>query len=75
MENLKTSIVLLLLLGSVPFRSTQIIKRPNVLLLILDDFRPAIRSFGDTKAITPNIDRLVNNGYYFTNAFAQVSFN
>nr|XP_019563392.2 iduronate 2-sulfatase [Aedes albopictus] len=73
MENLKTSIVLLLLLGSVPFRSTQIIKRPNVLLLILDDFRPAIRSFGDTKAITPNIDRLVNNGYYFTNAFAQQS--
>lgn len=51
----------------------QIIKRPNVLLLVLDDFRPAINALGDKRAITPNIDRLVKNGYYFTNVFAQQS--
>ncbi|XP_035914554.1 iduronate 2-sulfatase [Anopheles stephensi] len=51
---------------------TQIIDRPNVLLIILDDFRPAINyGYGDEKAITPNIDQIVKNGYFFENAFAQ----
>lgn len=78
MESVKIilCIVLFLTLTSIA-RGTngQIVKRPNVLLLVLDDFRPAIKAFGDTKAITPNIDRLVKKGYYFTNAFAQVSSN
>ncbi|XP_058125453.1 iduronate 2-sulfatase [Anopheles ziemanni] len=51
---------------------TQIIERPNVLFIILDDFRPAIKNgYGDENAITPNIDRLVQDGYYFANVFAQ----
>ncbi|XP_055609814.1 iduronate 2-sulfatase [Uranotaenia lowii] len=47
------------------------VSRPNVLMIMLDDFRPAIRALGDTKAITPNIDRLVALGQSFTDAFAQ----
>ncbi|XP_055631229.1 iduronate 2-sulfatase [Toxorhynchites rutilus septentrionalis] len=61
-------------LFSVLSRATSlIIKRPNVLLIMLDDLRPAINAFGDPKAITPNIDKLIKKGYYFTNVFAQQS--
>uniref|UniRef100_A0A182QHX5 Sulfatase N-terminal domain-containing protein n=1 Tax=Anopheles farauti TaxID=69004 RepID=A0A182QHX5_9DIPT len=50
----------------------QTVERPNVLLIILDDFRPAIKyGYGDGNAITPNIDRIVQKGYFFENAFAQ----
>lgn len=74
MECVRLSIVLLLAVVNVARGSTgQIVDRPNVLLLVLDDFRPVIKAFGDNKAITPNIDRLAKNGYYFTNAFAQQS--
>ncbi|XP_039443397.1 iduronate 2-sulfatase [Culex pipiens pallens] len=51
----------------------QPVSQPNVLLIMLDDFRPAIKAFGDVNAITPNIDRLAQKGYYFTNVFAQQS--
>lgn len=50
----------------------QPVSQPNVLLIMLDDFRPAIKAFGDVNAITPNIDRLAKKGYFFTNVFAQV---
>uniref|UniRef100_A0A182NJQ6 Sulfatase N-terminal domain-containing protein n=1 Tax=Anopheles dirus TaxID=7168 RepID=A0A182NJQ6_9DIPT len=50
----------------------QTVERPNVLLIILDDFRPVINyGYGDVNAITPNIDRIVQKGYFFENAFAQ----
>uniref|UniRef100_A0A8W7PG61 Iduronate 2-sulfatase n=1 Tax=Anopheles coluzzii TaxID=1518534 RepID=A0A8W7PG61_ANOCL len=46
--------------------------QPNVLLIILDDFRPVINyGYGDGNAITVNIDRLVQQGFFFQNAFAQ----
>ncbi|KAB7497465.1 Iduronate 2-sulfatase [Armadillidium nasatum] len=46
--------------------------KPNVLLLIVDDLRPTINSFGDSFAITPNIDEIAQNGVIFTKAFSQV---
>lgn len=46
---------------------------PNILLLMLDDFRPAIGGYGDVFAKTPNIDKLMNRSFYFSNVFAQVS--
>lgn len=48
------------------------VESTNVLFIIIDDLRPAIKSFGDGKAFTPNIDRLVNKSYYFTKAYSQV---
>ncbi|XP_050098609.1 iduronate 2-sulfatase [Anopheles aquasalis] len=51
---------------------SQLVERPNVLLIVLDDFRPVIRQgYGDENAITPNLDRLVQAGYHFENVFAQ----
>lgn len=47
-------------------------KPRNVLFIILDDFRPAIRAAGDTTAYTPNLDKLVKSSFYFENCFAQV---
>lgn len=63
----------ILVLAYVVKSSFQIAKRNNVLLFVLDDFRPAIGAFGDTKAITPNIDSLAKHGFMFTNVFAQQS--
>lgn len=48
-------------------------KPKNVVFIILDDFRPAIRAAGDTTAYTPNLDKLVKSSFYFENCFSQVS--
>ncbi|XP_038063308.1 iduronate 2-sulfatase-like [Patiria miniata] len=44
--------------------------RPNVLLLIIDDFRPALGSYGE-QVITPNMDQLAAQSIRFTDAHAQ----
>lgn len=48
-------------------------KRPNVLFIIIDDLKPAIRGFGYESAYTPHIDTLAEKSFIFKNAFAQVS--
>jgi iduronate 2-sulfatase len=45
-------------------------ERPNILLILVDDLKPAIRAFGDPLAITPNIDRLTARGTRFELAYA-----
>lgn len=47
-------------------------QRKNVLLIIVDDLRPALHAAEDKNAITPNIDKLLQQSCYFTNAFSQV---
>lgn len=44
--------------------------QPNVLLILVDDLKPTLRSFGDTTAISPNIDRLAARGARFQQAYA-----
>ena len=46
------------------------IDRPNVLLILVDDLKPAIRAYGDPVAITPNLDRLIARGMRFELAYA-----
>ena len=46
--------------------------RPNVLFLVVDDFRPALGSYGE-KVKTPNLDQLAAQSVRFTDARAQVS--
>ena len=46
-------------------------EKPNVLLLIADDFRDTGGVFTKALAKTPNLDRLAARGVRFTNAFAQ----
>ena len=45
---------------------------PNVLFIMLDDFRSAIGGLGDTLAKTPNMDSLLDKSFYFSNIYAQV---
>jgi iduronate 2-sulfatase len=46
------------------------VERPNILLILVDDLKPAIHAFGDPVAITPNIDRLAARGTRFELAYA-----
>jgi arylsulfatase A-like enzyme len=44
--------------------------RPNILFILADDQRwDTIRAVGNREIITPNLDRLVERGFHFTNAY------
>jgi uncharacterized sulfatase len=43
--------------------------RPNILWLSTEDISAHFGCYGDTKAITPNIDKLASEGMRFTHAF------
>ena len=45
--------------------------KPNVLMIAIDDLRPALGCFGDKTAITPNIDRLAKRSMVFNQAHCQ----
>jgi iduronate 2-sulfatase len=47
--------------------------RTNILLIMFDDLRPLIRSYGESHMITPNIDRLAAKSVIFQNANCQVA--
>ena len=47
-------------------------KRPNILLLYMDDLRPELASFGALQIHSPNIDSLAKKGVKFTNAYCNV---
>lgn len=55
-----------------PQTGQQTDQQPNVLFIISHDFGPRIGCFGDTQAVTPNIDRLAQqNSLRFERHFAQ----
>lgn len=43
----------------------------NVLFIAVDDLKPVLGCYGDSMAITPNIDRLAKRGTVFMNAHCQ----
>lgn len=45
-------------------------ERPNILWLVAEDLSPIIAPFGDSTAITPNINRLANEGVRYPNLFS-----
>ncbi|MDO5980027.1 sulfatase [Flavivirga spongiicola] len=45
--------------------------RPNILFIAVDDLKPTIGSFGDSYAITPNIDKLSEKATIFLNNHTQ----
>ncbi|MBP2831461.1 sulfatase [Aquimarina sp. U1-2] len=44
--------------------------QPNILWIVSEDNSPWLGAYGDTLAITPNLDRLASNGILFTNAYS-----
>jgi len=48
-------------------------KKQNILFISIDDFRPKISSYGETKMITPNIDKLASEGLQFNNAYTNIA--
>ncbi|XP_068203216.1 iduronate 2-sulfatase isoform X2 [Palaemon carinicauda] len=69
MTSFYSSYFLLLLAGTHNAYNTG--SHPNILLIILDDLRPTLGCYGDTYAVTPNIDALAQHGVLFTKAYAQ----
>jgi uncharacterized sulfatase len=49
--------------------SAQAAERPNILWISLEDISPDLGCYGDTYAVTPNIDRLAAQGCRYTHAF------
>ncbi len=60
-----------LLLASCLVQSTWADKKPNVLLLIVDDLRAELGCYGDAHIHSPNIDRLAQEGLLLNNAYCQ----
>ena len=46
-------------------------KKPNILLLVIDDLKPLLESYGDIHAKTPGMDKLAEEGVLFENAYCQ----
>ena len=69
--------VSILLIGIVSLPQTIISQeqseKQNILFISIDDFRPKISSYGETKMITPNIDKLASEGLQFNNAYTNIA--
>lgn len=44
--------------------------QPNILLILVDDLKPALGAYGDDVAITPAMDRLAGKGMRFDRAYS-----
>ncbi len=48
-------------------------KRPNVIFISFDDLRPELGCYGNDEILTPNLDRLADQGVAFLNTYCQVA--
>jgi iduronate 2-sulfatase len=58
-----------ILVASASASSEQARDRPNILLLLVDDLKPALGCYGDRHARTPNLDELASRGLRFELAY------
>jgi iduronate 2-sulfatase len=47
--------------------------KQNILFISIDDLRPMINAYGETKMITPNLDKLASESIQFNNAFTNIA--
>jgi len=72
----KTFILAILLAAAGPMPATGAETdgpRPNILWITCEDMSPHLGCYGDTYAVTPNLDRLARQGVRYTRAFAAAS--
>src|SRR6476469_7603793 len=60
---------LLVMVLAIPVRAADAAK-PNVLWISTEDISPDLACYGDTYAVTPNLDRLASQGVRFDRAFS-----
>lgn len=65
---MKTHVLVSLAVGLLPTLAAAA-ERPNVLLICVDDLKPAIGCYGDVLARTPHIDRLATRSVRFNRAY------
>jgi iduronate 2-sulfatase len=58
--------LVLFILGTL---SVSAVSRPNILLILVDDLKPALGCYGDTAAKTPHMDALAKRGMRFDLAY------
>lgn len=46
-------------------------KKPNILMIAIDDLKPMLGCYGESKIITPNIDALASRGTVFLKNYCQ----
>lgn len=66
---MKLSFLILALLFYMPCNANK-----NIVFIIGDDLKPALSSYGDVNAYTPNIDKLASESFIFRKAYAQVKY-
>ncbi len=54
-------------------KAVSVLERPNILWITAEDLSPVLGCYGDGYAITPNLDRLAQQGVRYTHAFAMAS--
>ena len=71
MKLLSYTLIAMTVLVSLPANAQPAPVRHNVLLIAIDDLRPALGCYSDKTAITPNIDQLASQGLLFRQAYCQ----
>ena len=69
MKPLPSVVIALLVALYVSALNTFAAPKPNVLLICVDDLKPALGCYGDALAKSPNLDRLAARGVQFNRAF------
>lgn len=54
-------------------KTSETTEKQNILFIAIDDLRPLINTYGETKMITPNLDKLASEGIQFNNAFTNIA--
>ncbi|RXP44529.1 hypothetical protein EC396_17380 [Lutibacter sp. HS1-25] len=68
---MKQLICLLIVVTSVFQIQSQNTTKPNILFIAIDDLKPTLACYGDTYAITPNINKITENAAVFLNNHTQ----
>lgn len=65
------SLIVVFLLSAAGFAHAEEARRPNILLIAVDDLRDTLGCYGNSAVKTPNIDRLADRSVRFERAYVQ----